>query len=705
VDGDVLLAMWDGSYHARRALWSFANFPRVLFHDPYLAFPGGSAVPMPPLPDWTLAALARLSGGGEPHFERVAALWSPLLAALSVLPVYAMTRRLGGPGAGLAAAGLFAVLPVTVLVSSVGDADHHAAVALCVALHAAVAVRSGAAELPTRALLGTAAAAAGVRVALALTWSGSLLYLAVGEAALLAAALASGEPRRLAAQAAGAAAAALLVAPWVAAGGRPVGGWLSATTLSALQPLALAAAAAVAGALAWLEARRPARSALGRAGRALALAAAVAGAAFALPAVREALLPGLRFAAGADAWAPANPEQQPLFGAPAWAGGAVGSALRTFGGFAFAVPLAGVFVLERARCPRLRPGALALAVWAFALGGLALLQVRFGNDFAPVGCAAFALGLRALARALAPRWGGAAARVAALVLAALLLAPAVARVHAPRMARALAVVQTEAGVDPALATGPGTLLRFMGTVRRVTPATAGFLGPGAPEYGVLVKPAHGHAMIYAGRRPTPASGFGPYLDPEAHAAVEGFFAARSEGAALAIARRLRARYVVTFDHHRLGAARFVHFLHRADGTLGAGFRHAERFRLVAEGPPGGTPLWTSFPAGAPRSVVPYKLFEVVEGAEIVVDARPGAPVHAGLELATVDGRRFPWRAAAVADADGVARLRIPYATGAPPAPGAVRATGPLRVRADGEEVAVEVPEGAVREGLVIRVRR
>lgn len=705
--GDVWLAMWDGSYHARRALYSFVNFPAVLFHDPYLAFPRGSAVPMPPLPDWALAAVARATGSGEAHFERVAAWWSPGLAALTVLPVYAMARRLGGAGAGLAGAALFAMLPVTVLVSSVGDVDHHAALALCVALYAAVTVRTAAADLSARGLARASVAGALARAALALTWSGSLLYLGVGEAAGIGAALVAGEPRRLAAWAAGAAGAAALVAPWVMLGGRPVGGWLSATTLSALQPLALAAAALASGTLALAEARRPSRSGLARVARAAAVGALGLGALLAVPAVREALLPGLRFAAGADAWAPANPEQQPLFGAPSWAGGAVGGALRDFGGFAFAIPLAGVFALERARRAALRPGAVALAVWCTALGGLALLQARFGNDFAAVGCAGFGLGLAWLVRALAPHWGARVSRAVAFALAAALLAPAATAVHGPRLARAWRLLHPDAGaaggVDPALRTGPGTLLRFFRTVRAVTPPTAGFLGPGEPAYGVLCKPAHGHAMIYVGRRPTPASGFGPYLDPAAYDAVQAFFDARSEDAALAIVRRLHVRYVVTFDHRGLGPARFVHFLHRADGTLGAGFRHAEHFRLVAEGPKGGTPLWTSFPAGAPSGVVPYKLFEVVEGAQLVVPAPRGRPVRAGLELVTAEGRRFPWRAAATAGPDGVARLRIPYATDAPASSLAVRATGPVRVSAEGEAVEVRVPEEAVEQGRDVRV--
>ena len=78
VGDEVLLAMWDGSFHARRALYSFVQFPAVLFFDPYIHYPDGAPVPMPPLYDWLLAAVARLFGSDVGTFERVAA-WASAL--------------------------------------------------------------------------------------------------------------------------------------------------------------------------------------------------------------------------------------------------------------------------------------------------------------------------------------------------------------------------------------------------------------------------------------------------------------------------------------------------------------------------------------------------------------------------------------------------------------------------------------------------
>jgi asparagine N-glycosylation enzyme membrane subunit Stt3 len=120
-DGEVLMAIRDASIHARRALFSFVNFPAVLYWDPYLAYPTGAPVPMPPLYDWTLAAVARAFGDSLSAFEHVAAWSSPVLAALTVLPVYAGGRVVGGRGVGLGAAAIFALLPVSVIRSRVGE--------------------------------------------------------------------------------------------------------------------------------------------------------------------------------------------------------------------------------------------------------------------------------------------------------------------------------------------------------------------------------------------------------------------------------------------------------------------------------------------------------------------------------------------------------------------------------------------------------
>jgi asparagine N-glycosylation enzyme membrane subunit Stt3 len=231
-DGEVLLAIRDASIHARRALFSFVNFPAVLDWDPYLAYPSGAPVPMPPLYDWTLAAVARAFGDSLSVFEHVAAWFSPVLAALTVLPVYAGGRVVGGRGVGLGAAAIFALLPVSVIRSRIGDPDHHAAVALLVAVFVLLTLQQTRCRFAGCRLVWGSAAHALTVAALALVWSGSLFYIALGEGILFLAGALRADRSLLLGQSAAAAAAAVMVAPWVVVAATPIGGPFSATPSS-----------------------------------------------------------------------------------------------------------------------------------------------------------------------------------------------------------------------------------------------------------------------------------------------------------------------------------------------------------------------------------------------------------------------------------------------------------------------------------------
>jgi asparagine N-glycosylation enzyme membrane subunit Stt3 len=324
-DGAVLLEVVDGSYHARRALYSFVNFPRILFFDSYLNYPDGAPVPIPPLYDWALAAVARAFGDSLFVFEHVAAWVSPVLGALTVVPVYAAGRLLGGPTLGLGAAAIFALLPVGAFPARVGNPDHHAAQALLGACFLALSLALVRPATRGRRLGVLSAALVLVRSALILTWSGSLLYIAVGEGAILLAALVAGRRELLLAEAAGTLCAALLIAPWVVAAGTPVGGPFSTLVLSWFHVAALAGVAAFAASLAALETLLPCASAWARCARAAACGLLALGVLVALPAVREALAPGLAIMAKSEEWAPTNREQRSLFGGPsrpcAWPAG------------------------------------------------------------------------------------------------------------------------------------------------------------------------------------------------------------------------------------------------------------------------------------------------------------------------------------------------------------------------------------------------
>ncbi len=699
-DGTVVFALGDAFYHARRALFSFERLPQILLWDSFLNFPQGAFVPWPPLYDLALAAIARLFGSSQAVFEHVAA-WAPVaLGTLTLWPVHTAAQRLGGRGAGVTAALLFALFPATVLYSNVGNVDHHAAQALIGALVLALCLaivspaQEDAALLPRRF-----AALALVRAALLLTWSGSLIYLALTEGCLMLAGVLGGRRDLLAGEAASTLATAAIVLPVVLVSGTPLGGPFSAIEISRLHVLLLTAVAIVALGVRALERRWPSRSAGLRLGRAIALGLPVLALLLvATGALRELGL-GFDYIAKTDAYEGRNLEQYPLF---SFAGGFSDAlARRTLGLFAYLVPVAPLAALWRARERTLREPALVLAAWSAGFGALALLQVRFANDYAPAGSVAFALLLAGSAQAMARLTGARAATVLAALLALGLLRPVLA-LHLHAAAPTLRTLRGEAGeADRALATYEGSMLRFAEAVRRATPDTAGFDDPSAaPEYGILAYPGIGHVLHYVARRATPADNFGPYIGPDGYAAVGAFFGLRSEADAVAEAERLRARYVVTTDYGGPVPWTLVNRLHRGDGSAAGDAPAFGRFRLVTEGPAGGRAIGEQFGRGIRSEGAPYKLFEIVPGAQLEAHAAPGTPVTAEVLVRAPTGRLFPWRASGAAGEDGVARLRVPYATNsATPA----RPVRPYRVTVGDVAHAIVVPEDAVTTGATIRV--
>jgi dolichyl-diphosphooligosaccharide--protein glycosyltransferase len=697
-DGRVVFAFGDAFYHARRALWSFLHFPRVLFFDACLNFPDGAFVPHPPLLDWAVAAAARATGSSRAHFEAVAA-WSPaLLGAAGVVPVAVLGRALRSWGVGLGAAAIYALLPSAINYSRVGNADHHAAAGLLGA--ALLALYALALDERTRGRR-VAAVFAGlcvVRAGMLGVWTGSLLYLAPGEAGLFLASAALRRRDLLGAQAWSAGATAALVAPlvWLApvAGGGP---W-SATELSRLHVLAFVVVAALAGGVLALERARPARSGAVALVRAAGLALGLGAALLLVPGVRAGLLPAFAFLARRDAYTELVMEQLPLFYEQGRL--TLGAAEQRLAGFAYLVPFVPLVYATLPGAGAVRARAWLLAGWSAIFGLLALQQLRYANDWAAAGAVGAALLLARGCDALLGRGvGPAAARRLAVAAGVILWLPALPRYFVPLAEPTLAYLRGElAGVDRALLSIEGTQQRFAETVAATTP------GPGCdaatgPAYGILAHPAMGHALHWAASRATPADPFGPYIGRENYLAVRRFFETASEAEGLALAERLRTPFVLTAEEGGASVASLVQRLHREDGSASDAQPHVEQLRLVAEGPRGGVPMSVAFETQV-RATPPYKLWAVVAGALLEVSAAPGEAVRARLPLTTPTGRRFVFEARGAAGADGVARLRVPY----PSAPGGpVRARGAWRVRAGEKAWAVAVSERAVATGERIGV--
>lgn len=689
----IVFPIGDAYYHMRRAEFTLERPGEVLLFDPLVNHPDGSWVPWPPLHTLLLVGTAHLLGGTK-HALELAGAWYPVaIGAAAALPVYGAARVLLGPYAAVGAAALALAFPAGVAYSDVGNADHHCTVTFFVALWlwgALASLRAGGSRASAQMLLTAG------RLGVLLTWPGSLLYLALADGATVAVAIARGRADALRGLAIGlgfSAAVAALVVPML---GPPVGGPFSTLALSHLHVAAMAALAVVVIAAALLERRRPGRSAVSRLAGAAGIALVCGAALLALPGLLDTLRDAAGFVGKDDPWAANNAEQRPLFvpGRPrGWL-----HPLWYYGGFAYLIPLLPIALALRARRSEESDATWVLAAWSATIGALALLQIRYGSDFAPVAGVGFAVALAELFRRSG---GGTRGRVA--VGAALLVgAGPIAAQHFEQTRAAIASWrQPEPLRDPLLATAAGTLFRFAEEIRRVTPESAGYLDATArPEYAILTHPNVGHLIHYVAHRATPADNFGPYSGSRHFRQVQRFFEIKSEKRAAAVADALGSRYVLTVEYGPVGYQGLAQRLHREDGTEREDLPHWERFRLVTEGPRGGRPLTDLYQGAALPGVAPYKLFERVEGAVLEVHATPGAAVEALATVKTPVGRTFHFPIHRTADASGVVQIRVPYASDGVAPTGAI---APWRVSFDGAAHAVDVSDAAVREGRVIRV--
>ncbi len=188
--------------------------------------------------------------------------------------------------------------------------------------------------------------------------------------------------------------------------------------------------------------------------------------------------------------------------------------------------------------------------------------------------------------------------------------------------------------------------------------------------------------MYKARRATPAGNIGPLVGPAQFEAVERFFAAPREAEALEIAERLAVRYVITSPVGSTAAEPFARRLQRGNASAHDGMPHLTRFRLLAMGPPRAS----------------YKLFEIVPGAILLARGRPGESIEVRLRMRAPGERVIHYLAQGQADGEGVARVRVPYATGSN---GALQALGPYVVTLGGAQLVARVGEADVLEGRTV----
>lgn len=698
-DGVVVLAIGDGAYHARLAAFAFANFPAWLSFDPFLAGPLGGPVPWPPLFDLLVAAAAKVSGGEVESVDTVLAWSNPVLGALTSLAVYAAARSLAGRGVAVGAAAVHAVLGVGLQYGAVGYGDHHAFVALVGAAWLALVLAFLRPDSPDRRLWLLGLGLLAVRAAMLLGWAGSLLYVSIADGLLLVACALLGDRVRLRAFGWGALATAAAAAPVVWGGGEPAGGPWSAITLSNLHLLVCVGCGLGALVSERMEGLRPARSPWRRLVRLVVVAGLLLLLAAALPVV-EGVSGGLRFLAMRDAVGAVTFEQQPLL--PLLGREPVEAPRRLFGFLSYALPLLPLVPLAAAGDRARRPAALFLAGWTGVFVLLTMTQIRYGCDLAPAASVCAALLLARVAAGLVGGLGvgrGVAAGAAVAVGLALLVAPNadVLWVEGAATWRWLRGDRPP-GRDPLVATAMGSLVRFGLEVRAATPPTPGYLEAGAtPAYGVLCEPDLGHALRHSARRPVAADNFWDKFPTFERAA--GLLGLDDEAQAVAAAGELRVRYLVTAaGRGRPGS--LGDRLQRFDGGAAGGCPPLGHFRLVTEGPAGGRPIGDLLGTATGRDRACYKLFEVVPGASVEVPAAAGTRVEGLVQVRSPIGRRFLVRAEAQAAADGLARLRLPYATRTEvPA----RPQGPWRVRAGAREWLLDLTDAEVEGGAVVQV--
>lgn len=139
VDNGFLVSGGSDSYYHMRVIEYVEDTGQHLVHDPLLNYPLGIRNMRPPLYDWSVAVtsmlLSGISGASITDVTGyVLVMSTPFWSALTIIPLYMITRAAFGNRAGLLASLLFALMPGNITRSVIGDADHDAMILFFVVL-------------------------------------------------------------------------------------------------------------------------------------------------------------------------------------------------------------------------------------------------------------------------------------------------------------------------------------------------------------------------------------------------------------------------------------------------------------------------------------------------------------------------------------------------------------------------------------------
>ena len=176
-ENGILLPGYDEFYHMRRILYTVQNFPGTLWFDSYLNYPYGWENVWPPLYDQICAAFCLLLGQNtRPGVEMAASFMPIIFGTIATIVVYFLIREIFDHRTAILASLMTVLAPTYLQYTRFAAMDHHSLEVLFL-LSALLFLILAFCRQEKRYIF---AALAGISLAaLAYTWHGATLYLAI----------------------------------------------------------------------------------------------------------------------------------------------------------------------------------------------------------------------------------------------------------------------------------------------------------------------------------------------------------------------------------------------------------------------------------------------------------------------------------------------------------------------------------------------
>jgi dolichyl-diphosphooligosaccharide--protein glycosyltransferase len=707
----------DAYYHLRRIRYTLENFPEVLRLDPLMNFPDGGQSIWPATFDWLIAALLLVLPGIDTSndFEKFAMWIPPILGALTIVIVYALSLRFFGRMVAVVSALAMAILPAHSLYSRLGALDHHVLVAMVVfamlgfsmALIRAEATgnRGHPFEKSNHRDRLALSIGLGISIGIAvLVWPGSLLQIGLLQIGLIVRLLTAESvmqamvwTRRFAVVHL---VAFILVLPMTIGNEWQLWGSFSPLVLSNFQPTYFLAASICFLLLGGIWRFGPGewtrRTRLTRLTTTVLVGSGlVVGVFLAVPELFSAISEALSWLAKDEEFQSMVNESVPLFAGDR----GVARAESFLSRFVYLAPFAIAYFAWQFRH---RAEVLLLLGWGLALFITTLVQWRFMNSYSIVHCILIGLVAQSLYHALEPRLKGSVQRtlatLGALAVLAFVFMPSVHSygLHFKNFGRALRG-------EPTIALGAQHRAKMIvDAARFLKEHSPGERSPFLkPEYSVLGPWGDGHILKCIAERAVVQDNFGDDVAPENFARAEAYFSSRNESQALEILAPAKTRYVFirsTGSGHseRYSYESLFARLYRLRGNRRTQLE-ANGKEFVIEDSLARHRLIYQSPHLDEESSEPYvMIFEIVAGAEIIGRATPDSIITASLDISPREGARFSYSTSTVTNAAGIYAFRLPYSNQAL-SPN-VRIGSHYTMRAGQNRGFLVVPEAAILSG-------